>query len=392
MTRTTVMDVTELLAAPVRTGIQRVVRALIRHWPKEGGQSLQLCRFVPSRGMVMVNDAVLPWLTDATSAARAASAEQIAAQIAPILADTSRALPDDQPILVTELFFDRERCAEHRRLLNRDRHRITYLVHDLIPWLHPAMIGVKTSAHLMPYLSLVRDAGRVCFTSAPIREEFAARIRRRVELSAAELDDIGPVIPLGSNGPPVPRQSFSPERRTYLCIGSIDGRKNQESVIQAFRMLWGRGSDARLVIVGRVFDQVRLVGGDAPLRALANEPRFSHVMDIPDDAFADLYAQARATIFASWREGYGLPPMESLLAGVPVIVSAQTPSIANLPPLGHIRIDPPDARAIYDAVLQMETDNTAELLWQEAAALAMPSWDETAARLAAWFTRGGGGA
>ena len=383
------VDVSELLAAPVRTGIQRVVRSLLRHWPAAG--QVRLCRFVPGRGLVEVPDAVLPWLTDATEAARLASPDTLAQAIGALLDDAAPAIPPEPPILVPELFFDAARCAAHRALLAADPGRVRFLLHDLIPWLHPELIGVRGVAHLMPYLTLLRDARMVAFTSQAVRHEFATRIRR-IGLpegdarQAAALARVGPVVPLGADGPPIPRQQFSAARRTYLCVGSVDGRKNQAAVAAAFRQLWQAGSDARLIVVGRVFAQME-DGADArALRDLASDPRFTHLVDIDDTALAALYGQARATIFASHREGHGLPPIEGLRAGVPAIVTAATPSIADLPPAGQIRLEQPTAAAIAAAVTLLETDDGAARLWAAAATQTPPDWSSTAAALANWMS------
>ena len=380
------MDVSELLAAPVRTGIQRVVRALLRHWPQT--QRLYLCRFVAGRGLVMVPDAVLPWLTDATEAARNVAPGELARQVHALLDADAPAIPPGLPILVPELFFGAERCSAHRALLAADPGRVRYLLHDLIPWLYPGLIGVRGSAHLMPYLALLRDARMVCFTSNEVRHEFATRVRRMERPEAAALERVGPVFPLGADGPPVARQSFTPDRRTYLCIGSVDGRKNQAAVVAAFRQLWKAGSDARLVVVGRVFAQMLGEADELALREMEAEPRFSHLQDVGEDLLAELFGKARATIFVSRREGFGLPPVESLAAGVPVIVSTAVPSVAGLAPDGLVRLEEPTPDAIAAAVTLLESDQRAARLWAGAAKQVLPGWAGMAAALAGWMEGG----
>jgi glycosyltransferase involved in cell wall biosynthesis len=70
-----------------------------------------------------------------------------------------------------------------------------------------------------------------------------------------------------------------------------------------------------------------------------------------------------------YREGFGIPPVESLKAGVPVITLPQVPSVAILPPLGQIRLADTSAEAVANVVLALEDDRLAGWLWAEAATL-----------------------
>lgn len=364
------IDATELIANPVMTGIQRVVRQLWRHWPTR--RAALLCHYVPERGLVRVPASVGALLTEDRTVAETRAA------IATALAEAApEDAPDAAPILVPEVFYDFARCAYHRWLLGHDPDRTAFIAYDFIPWLHPALIGVEQSYALMPYLRLLRDARHVAHISAHTREDYATRVTRR----AAE----GPVLPLGADGPAIPRQTWSPARRTYLCVGSIDGRKHQDRVLAAFETVWAEGSDARLVLVGRVFDHAAALPWVARLRAkAAREARLAWEEDADDARLAALYGTARATIYASEIEGYGLPPVESLHAGVPVIAHAALPSLAGRTRAGILPLAGGDAAAIAEAVRAMERPATARRLWAEAAGLRLDTWRDFAQGVAAW--------
>ena len=99
-------------------------------------------------------------------------------------------------------------------------------------------------------------------------------------------------------------------------------------------------------------------------------------------------SRARALVSASLAEGFGLPPLEALAAGIPVIVPEDMPSVRLLVPLGQIRLGRVDAGTIAEAVRAMLDDEVAARLWAEAAGLAVPGWEDFARALAAWVQEG----
>ena len=197
----------------------------------------------------------------------------------------------------------------------------------------------------------------------------------------------GPVFALGGDGLGLARQEFDPARRSFVALGTIEPRRNLGTILEAFRTLWAEGIEARLVVIGK------LIGTGGRERALLDSlaghaPQLSFIEEADEETVREALSRARALVSASLAEGFGLPPLEALAAGIPVIVPEDMPSVRLLVPLGQIRLGRVDAGTIAEAVRAMLDDEVAARLWAEAAGLAVPGWEDFARALAAWVQEG----
>ena len=139
-----------------------------------------------------------------------------------------------------------------------------------------------------------------------------------------------------------------------LTVGTLEPRKNLDRLVQAY----GRVRDSlpgpwSLVIVGP--------DGWGPEPA---EPEAAdHVVftgAVSDQVLAALYRRARAFAYVPLTEGYGLPPLEAMRAGLPTVVSDEVPSVHDLgatePPSALI-VDPLDVDAIAGGLAAVLTDD-----------------------------------
>ena len=92
-------------------------------------------------------------------------------------------------------------------------------------------------------------------------------------------------------------------------------------------------------------------------------------------------------LFPSEGEGFGIPPLEALHAGIPVIVSAGLPALDGLPGLGQIRLATVSVDSIADAVRSLLDEAEARRLWAEASRLHLPTWRDFSHAVAAWVQR-----
>ena len=387
------MDVTQLALDPARTGIQRVARAALRHWP--GPRPILPCRFDPALGgLVPLPERAVVLLREDAPETRRMDGETLRTAVARAVreAPAGPALPPAalDRVLVPELFYDRARCDYYLGAGAAAAPR--FLAFDFIPWLRPGLLDLAGTHGLMFYLAVLRrHAERVAFISEATRRDFAERILRGPIAGRAGRDAVlGPVLALGADGlaslPGVARQAWRPERDLVLALGSVDGRKNQHLLAAAAHRLRAGGGRLRLAVVGGVFGNAAAERQAAAVAALAaRDPEgISHHPRLDDPSLAALLGETRATAYASESEGFGLPPLEGLALGIPALVPRALPSVPDGHEDGVLRFEALTEDGLLRALERLADDARAGALWREAAALRPPGWAAFGAALGRW--------
>jgi glycosyltransferase involved in cell wall biosynthesis len=372
MTAPVLLDITSLAAAPVRSGIQRVEREVLRHWPDP--QRLILVSLDPSGEIRQLPQPVRDILCPPPGTPPRSFTEDQERLRRHLAAAPKLPRRLCGHVLNLELFFDAWRADAYRRLCQQG-WRVQWLIYDFMPWLHPDLFAQGTSVRCMQYLRALRHIPEVAFISDQTRREYQERTMRSHGRS-------GPVLPLGADGLALERQHWSPSRRDIVMIGTIEARKNIGPVMAAFRLLWSGGLDAPLVLIGRIAPEAR-----ARIEAFAAYagPRLTILDHASDDELRAALRKARVVLYASEIEGFGLPPYEALSVGIPAIAAA-IPSMEPLAPRGHIRLTRVTAQTLADSVRQVLDDATTARLWREAADITLPSWRDFGRAIADWAT------
>ncbi len=162
-----------------------------------------------------------------------------------------------------------------------------------------------------------------------------------------------------------------------LGVGSIQPRKNLERLIEAYAMLAKRRDIPPLVLAGKM---AWLYGSsvDAAARhGVADRVTFTGF--VPDEDLGALYTAATIFVYPSFFEGFGLPPLEAMQCGTPVITGNLT-SLSEVVGDAGIMVDPYDARAIADAMERLLTDEhlRSDLSQRGIERAKQFSWEETA--------------
>jgi glycosyltransferase involved in cell wall biosynthesis len=179
----------------------------------------------------------------------------------------------------------------------------------------------------------------------------------------------------------VRRKYRVPDGRFLLSVCTLEPRKNLESVIKAFAelILAERIEDLNLVLVGNVGWNPETIFTEFE-RYPALRERVIFTGYVPDEELRALYSDATAFVYLSVYEGFGLPPLEAMQCGTPVITS----NVSSLPEVvgeAGIKLPPHDLPAISQAMLSLYRDPNLRRT-MAAASLARStefSWDKCAA-------------
>ena len=173
------------------------------------------------------------------------------------------------------------------------------------------------------------------------------------------------------------RARYGLPERFILSVGTIEPRKNLTTLLEAYRTLRDRGSDFKLVIVGRkgwLYE-----GFFRRLRELGLEGEVVFPGFVPDEDLPALYSAAELFVFPSLYEGFGLPPLEAMACGTPVVCS----NAASLPEVvgnAAIMVDPYDVEGLAEAMHRVlaDADLREELREKGLARARQFTWERTA--------------
>ncbi|MEO6727185.1 MAG: glycosyltransferase family 1 protein [Blastocatellia bacterium] len=151
------------------------------------------------------------------------------------------------------------------------------------------------------------------------------------------------------------RQRFSINRDFLLAVGSLQPRKNLIRLIRAYAKLRGEnpGLAPQLVIVGRKLWLASEIFAEVRRQRWAEDVILTGY--VTDEDLPKLYRAATAFVYPSLFEGFGLPPVEAMACGTPVITSNNS-SLPEVVGKAALLIDACDERALSEALLQIVGD------------------------------------
>lgn len=210
------------------------------------------------------------------------------------------------------------------------------------------------------------------------------------------------VIPLSAGGHFQPvrneeelqrvRQTYGIEGEYMLSVGAIQPRKNLARLVAAYSHLRGskpEGKLPKLVLAGKcawLYDET--------LRAIKNLQLSDSIIltgYVPESDLPALYSGALCFIYPSYFEGFGLPPLEAMQCGVPVIAGDRT-SLPEVVGDAGILVDPFDVDALAAAIEKVLNDSSlrARLSVQGLARAKLFRWRETAHKTLAVYRKAAG--
>ncbi|WP_176244083.1 glycosyltransferase family 4 protein [Pseudoruegeria aquimaris] len=192
------------------------------------------------------------------------------------------------------------------------------LVHDVIPLDHPQFQRPGTVESFTRKMRAVsQGASRCIYSSRAARADAERHFAAWGRVPPAVVAPLG--VDIEATAPGGERRRDLPADPYFLIVGTIEPRKNHVLLLDIWeRLLAETGSAPTLCIVGR-----RGWNNAAVFARLDEAARWRGCVRemgaVPDAELAALMAGARAMLFPSLAEGYGLPPIEAAALGVPVV-------------------------------------------------------------------------
>jgi glycosyltransferase involved in cell wall biosynthesis len=176
-------------------------------------------------------------------------------------------------------------------------------------------------------------------------------------------------------------------RRPFLLVVStLEPRKNLGAAIETLARLRLTGVDCQLAIAG-----TKGWAYESMLAGMSRPELASHIRVlgfVSDDDLPALYSASAAFLYPSRYEGFGLPPLEAMACGVPVVASNRS-SMPEVVGDGGVLVDPDDIDAMVTAVASLLRNPSARQEWRRRAVkrAAEFSWERTARMTYAVYER-----
>ncbi len=259
------------------------------------------------------------------------------------------------------------------------------IFHDAIPLKLPYLTPRGTVRRFPAYLKQLRAFDGVAALSNASRKDLAGYWEWLGPEAGPPMTTIPPGLHLSADPSADSAEQAEPPR--ILCVGSIEGRKNQATLLRACDQLWKDGESFHLDFVGIAN---RETGGEAIqlLDALREQgqPVTWHG-PVREAELLRLYQACRFTVYPSYYEGFGLPVWESLRHGKPCICGTGGALAETARGGGCLTVESiSDPFVLARAVRQLLRDSERRAaLAAEARMRRFPTWEESAQKLLQWI-------
>lgn len=362
LTGRVLIDVTNTARTDLHTGIQRVVKEAASRW------------FTDSRAVAVAWDPARQVLVElaAEEAERvrswrdhlptqSGSKEGLRTTAA---ASDDIVVPWGATFILPETTDDVVRAACYRAMaMGGCAERVGVIGYDLVPITAVETVVVEQAGHFSAYLSFLKQCSHLSAISHAAAAEFNAFC---AALASQGLP--GPVVqahPL----PPTPHPldaatiqrvradlGLQPDDVVVLIVGSREPRKNHLAALWVAEQLWNEGHKFHLVMVGG-----SAWNDDDARCEIARLQDLGHTLMTrsrsTEEELFSLYHTARFTLFPSLYEGFGLPVIESLAAGTPVVTSNHGSMAEIAAEGGALLADPRDWDDLLQQTRRMLTDD-----------------------------------
>jgi hypothetical protein len=369
------IDLEQFVTDPYNSGIQRVLQYLAREWPADEAT----CDFIApwGGGFLLLAPIQAAELLDA--AFTTGDAEQVGIEVSTRLA----LLAEDLPLVgdaTLMSYFDSWLMPEvtylprvlERLALMQQTMPCTMIGFDALPMTDPDNYRFRpgSTAQVSEYFRLLTTADSVVCISDYTRETILRRLRRNPTLPTTVAhpggDHVPIVLPASGEGSSVPV--------TFLRVGTMETRKHPRQVAEAFRSARGSGVEARLMFVGRPSAS----DGDVnrAIRAACDEDPVVTWVESASDADIREAMHAADVFLSVGTEGYGIPVLESIRLGTPVLFGGTQPAGEVMVGKGAHSLGAPTVVHLADAFRTYSDRLAVRTLQETLDPHAVPRWSD----------------
>jgi len=326
------IDLGQFALDPFGSGVQRVLQQLAHHWPKNSSAEF----LVPTgAGFGVLDSSGAYQLLSTTFESRPADHEAptlIASRAQSLFVnEVSRGQLSQRysSWLVPEMTYDPGNL--HRIRAVQESMPITMIAYDALPMSHPQNYHFTPGTHgnVSEYLRILRDAQTLVCISEFSRQQMFEVLRRDRSKRTEVAHPGGDHIPVSDPSDPATRPMF-------LRLGTMEARKHPVEIVTSFMSATDYGLKADLFFVGSP-SRVDVAINAAVQRAVDSGYPVRWITDATDHQVVEYMGAAMA--FLSYGiEGYGIPVLEAIRRGLPVLFDGIQPAGDIMEGRGAIRV------------------------------------------------------
>ena len=275
--------------------------------------------------------------------------------------------------------------APHYVLPPLVRCRSVVTIHDCIHLMFPQYLPNRMAlTYARASISLAaRQSTRVMTVSESSKRDilrFVDAKPEKIDVIYNAFDERFGIEPLEEDVVRV-RERYQLHDEFVLYAGNVKPHKNLERLIDAFDLVRKRGLDRlKLVMIGDEISKYAALRRAVHQHQLHKYVRFLGYL--PEETLAVMYRLAGVFVFPSLYEGFGLPPLEAMASGTPVVTS----NVSSLPEVAGdaaVLVDPYSPPAIADGIYRVLTDESLRrsLRQKGLARAAQFSWEQSVRRV-----------
>lgn len=261
-----------------------------------------------------------------------------------------------------------------------NNRRSVLTIHDLSTLRHPELHRPPLVRRARTRLPLAAKMARAIITPTDaVKREVCEHLKVKPEkvtaIHEAPRDFFQPVSETESAAV---RERLRIESEFLLFVGTLEPRKNLLTLLKSLQQAFRETSlRPQLVVAGGAGWLMSETERFVESSGLADRLRFTGYLQ--DEELRALYASGRAFVYPSVYEGFGLPPLEAMACGAPVI-AAKIPALQEVLDDAAILVDPLDEECLAEAIVGLLTSNRQrdELKVRGVKRAAKFSWDHTA--------------